>query len=323
MNWFEGVKLHLLRTGCTKVSWYFIFLASYFASTLIVPTPIAPPRSTALQAIAQDSIHGPPSSSSSVWGPIRNKNLRESGFGSGCIETAWVWVRLVWSRLDVEGFCGFFLIWSSPAPDAILSQDHTMPPPSRNNKRSPESPPTNDVGWKWWRKEDEWKNDWKWEEEWGDPGWDKNYGWREQDALEGPDHEGKEDEDDDVQVLEWRKEPIEVSDGKLMMSLTPKRFVMMNAPKMTLRPPMVMMKAPKMKLGVIGSHYRVRNRLREVVMFPTVHSGWSRWMTSIQVGVVGSCQDWWTKNMCAFNIIFWFLTNSSPTLVSISRTWPL
>ena len=85
-----------------------------------------------------------------------------------------------------------------------------MPPPSRNNKRSPESPPTNDVGWKWWRKEDEWKNDWKWEEEWGDPGWDKNYGWRD----EGPDHGGKEDEDDDVQVLEWRKEPIEVSDGE-------------------------------------------------------------------------------------------------------------
>ena len=128
-------------------------------------------------------------------------------------ESEFVSFDLVWMLKD---FVGLFLIWSSPAPDAILSQDHTMPPPSRNNKRSPESPPTNDVGWKWWRKEEgEWKNDWKWEEEWGDPGWDKNYGWREQDALEGPDHEGKEDEDDDVQVVELKKEPIEVeSDGE-------------------------------------------------------------------------------------------------------------
>jgi len=76
-----------------------------------------------------------------------------------------------------------------------------MPPPSRNNKRSPESPPTNDdVAWKWWRKEEgEWGKNWKkWEEECGDPGWDKNYGWREQDPLEGPDHEGKEGTEDDT-----------------------------------------------------------------------------------------------------------------------------
>ena len=144
MNWFEGVKLHRLRTGCTKVSWYFTFLASYFALT-IVPTPIAPPRSTALQAIAQDSIHGPPSSSSSVWGAIRNKIWRESGLGAGCIETAWVWVVLVWSRLDVEGFCGSFshLIFSGSGC-RFVSRSYDAPAITKQQTQS-RIPPN-----KWW-----------------------------------------------------------------------------------------------------------------------------------------------------------------------------
>lgn len=83
---------------------------------------------------------------------------------------------------------------------------------SRNNKRSPESPPTNDdVGWKkWWRKEEEeegeWEKNWKkWGEGWDDPGWDKNYGWREQDPP-------PETEDEEKPIVVESDGEVEVED---------------------------------------------------------------------------------------------------------------